>query len=740
MREWGRTFLPGAIALLAVISLQLIGFPPLTRIGEAVFDAYARAEPRTYQTVPVRVVDIDEESIRRLGQWPWPRTEIALLARRLGEAGAAAIAFDVVFSEPDRTSPAQIADRLRRVGSNQQVLSVLDRLPDNDNELAQAIQGLPVVTGFFLTRDKHREQAEPKAGFAISGAPPGSALPAYSNAVLPLPALTKAATGNGSLTLESDSDGIVRKVPLVARQGDQILPSLSLETLRVAQGAGSIMIKTSSGSGNVSGGEDGEITSIKVGDFVVPTTRSGELWMYYTEPRPDRIVPAWQILSGALSPDAMKQRFNGQIVFIGTGAIGLRDLVSTPIQDREMGVMVHAQAAEQMILGKFLTRPDWSTGLERTLVAALGCVLLALLPRLGAAFGAVLGLALAGSTLAGSWYAFHGFQLLVDPTYPMLAVLVVYLTETVLTYYREERRRSYIHHAFDRYLSPELVARIAADPGQLELGGEERQMTVLFCDIRNFSGISEKLAPSEIIRFLIGFLTPMCDILLARKATIDKFIGDAIVAFWNAPLDDPRQYENAARAALAMVARLGELNAEMPSRTGQPWPGKVSIGIGLNAGPCCVGNMGSAQRLSYSLIGDTVNLASRIESLTKYYSIPIALGAQLTRELPEFATLVVDCVRVVGREAPEEISALVGDEVMASDAEFRRFAEGHAAMLTAYRARDWQSALRWLDELQNNATSFGLAGVHALYRERIATLAGTPLPADWDGVFVANEK
>jgi adenylate cyclase len=393
-----------------------------------------------------------------------------------------------------------------------------------------------------------------------------------------------------------------------------------------------------------------------------------------------------------------------------------------------------------MILGRFVSRPDWTVGLERTLILVLGLVLLALLPRLGAVKGALLGLALAAAVLGGSWYGFHRYRVLIDPIYPVLAVLAVYVTQTVLTYYREERRRSYIHQAFDRYLSPEMVRRIAADPGQLELGGEERQMTVLFCDVRNFSRISERMQPQDIIRFLIALLTPMCDILMARRATIDKFIGDAILAFWNAPLDDPQQYEHAARAALEMVERLKRLNAEMAADRGEPWPGEVRIGIGLNAGPCCVGNMGSAQRLSYSLIGDTVNLASRIEGLTKLYGVEIALGSALRCEIGQFATLPIDLVRVVGREAAEEISVLIGDEQVAGDPAFQSFAAVHCEMIAAYRAMDWESALARLDEGTAGAREFGLDKVHALYRERIAGLRQHPPDGTWDGVFTATEK
>lgn len=734
------TGLAGLLALVTIFLFQINYSQSLSALGNLVFDTYARAQPREYQPVPVRIVDIDEESLRREGQWPWSRPDVARLLQRLNDAGAATIALDVVFSEADRTSPTRLADTLSRQGASPAAVEVLRSLPDNDQQFAAALAQMPVVNGFFLTHDPLRSAAVPIAGIAISGSVHTEAIPQYSNAVLPLAPLDEAAQGRGFLTLTGDSDGIVRRAPLLARQGDQILPSLSIEALRVAQGAGSVLVKMSDGSGNFAAGAEPGVVSMKVGEFEIPTTRAGELWMHYSDPVSDRTVPAWKVLDPATTDAELASLFEGQIVLVGAGAIGLRDLVATPLRERELGVMVHAQAIEQMILGEFLTRPDWAVGLERTLVLLTGLLLLLLLPRLGASGGAVLGLAMILLVTAGSWWAFSERRFLLDPTFPVLAILGVYLTVTVLDYYREEQARSYIHQAFDRYLSPELVKRIAADPHQLELGGEERDMTVLFCDIRSFSRISEKLEPRSIIAFLIGFLTPMCDILLERKATIDKFIGDAILAFWNAPLDDPDQHVNAARAALAMQAKLKQLNAEMPGRKDQTWPGNVAIGIGLNSGPCCVGNMGSAQRLSYSIIGDAVNLASRIEGLTKLYGVPIAMGSALQHRLPEFATVELDLVRVVGRDTPESLHALLGDERLAATAAFQEFAKAHAAMLAAYRARDWDSVDRLLDEQGPEAEVLGLGSLYSLYRERVARLRIAPPPGDWDGVFAASEK
>ncbi|MFN7173244.1 MAG: adenylate/guanylate cyclase domain-containing protein, partial [Thermaurantiacus tibetensis] len=492
-------------------------------------------------------------------------------------------------------------------------------------------------------------------------------------------------------------------------------------------------------SGELGGRGDAAVVGLKVGDFEVPTDAGGELWMHYTEPVPERLVPAWTLMEGQLSESQRRDLFEGHIVFVGTGAQGLRDLVSTPLRARELGVMVHAQAVEQMILGRFLVRPDWAAGAERLLLLVFGLGLALLLPRLGALPSGIIGALATAAIVALSWLAFRRWGLLLDPVGPVLAATGSYVAVTAASFWREERQRAYIRNAFDRYLSPELVERIAADPGRLELGGEDRDMTVMFLDVRGFSRLSERMGPREVIAFLVEFLTPMTDILLAHRATIDKYIGDAILAFWNAPLDDPDHAEHAARATLAMVARLAELNAEKAGGPG-PWPGEVRIGIGLNTGTCCVGNIGSAQRLNYSLIGDTVNLASRIEGQTKAYGVTIAIGEETARRLEGFALLELDRLRVVGRDRPETIFALLGPPEMAEQAAFRALAELHAAMLQCYRAQHWEEAAAHLDRLAALAPAFGLEKLVALYRARVERFAANPPGAGWDGVAEAESK
>lgn len=731
---------PGLMAVLLLLILHLFQPPFVAQVSNLVFDSYQRAYPRPYQDAAVRVVDIDDETIRRLGQWPWPRTDVARLTDALTNAGAAAIAFDIVFSEPDRTSPARAAEILRRNPEARGDYSEIAAMTDHDELLGQAMGRGPTIAGFFLTTEANAVRPAEHAGVAVSGTPPLEALPVFEGAIAPLPVIGDRASGAGFVSILGDRDGIIRAAPLLANLDGRIVPSLSLEALRVAQGAGAIMVRSSDGSGELGAGETASVVAVKTGELEAPTTHNGELWMHYTADHPERIVPAWRILEGDLPETEMRRLFEGHIVFVGAGAQGLRDLVSTPIREKELGVIVHAQAAEQMILGQFLTRPDWALGVERVLLVVLGLIIALSAPALGALRGGVLALLALAGVIAGSWFAFRNGGLLLEPTFPALGVVTVYIAITAVSFYREERARSYIHNAFDRYLSPELVDRIARDPGQLELGGEVRQMTVLFSDVRSFSRISERFGPQELIGFLINLLTPMTDVLLARKATIDKYIGDAVLAFWNAPLDDPDHERNAAFAALEMLETLKRLNADGARTSDAAWPGQVAIGIGLNTGPCCVGNMGSRQRLSYSLIGDTVNLASRLESLTKVYAVSILVGEDLAARLPGFALVELDVIRVVGRDAPERIFALLGPPEMAADATFVETRARMSTLLEAYRSRDWAAAEAALEKLRGADTVPGLEGVAAIYATRVADFRQTPPPDDWDGISQALEK
>ena len=731
----------GVIILLFVALLQFADFAPLERVRWQVFDSYQMASPRSQERDgQVVVVDIDEASIAQLGQWPWPRTDLAKLTRRLGEAGAVVIAYDIVFSEPDRTSPAVIAERYAQMGEDGALGGDFSNLPSHEALFAEAIGNVPVVTGFFLDTAQIGRDVEPAASFTINGTLPSANVREYSGALLPLPELEEASAGIGSVTIDPDADGIVRRASMVAIHRGILVPTLSLEAVRVAQDLGSPNLLASDGTGQTLS-SPGAAVSVRLGDSEIPVNDAGEMWVHFQPPNSLELIPAAPIITDAMSDAELADQIAGKIVFVGGSAQGLQDLVATPVSEAQVaGVTVHAAAAEQILSGEFLDRPDWALGLELVLVLVLGGGLVLVLPRIGALPGALVAAVVIAAVIAGSWLAFTQLRYLLDPTYPIVAIATIYVVQTAAVFFREEQQRRYIHSAFDRYLSPEMVRQIAASPETLELGGEERDMSVLMCDIRGFSRIAERYTPSQVIDFLIDFLSPMSEILLDHKATLDKYIGDAILAFWNAPIDDPDHHRNAARAALQMIKTTDELNAAMADRPGVVWPDEVKIGIGLNSGLCCVGNMGSRQRLSYTLIGDTVNVAARLEGLTKQYGVPIIAGSALADQLTGFALLEIDRVRVVGRDAPETIFALLGDEDFCARAEFAQLSASHAAMVDAYRKQDWAEAEDQLQQGRAQYELLGIASLHALYVERIAQLQESPLAESWDGVFQASRK
>jgi adenylate cyclase len=731
---------PGLVVTALLFVLHIVNPPILSIAGNLIFDAYQRIAPREYLDSPVRVVDIDDETLERLGQWPWPRTEVARLTETLVGAGAAVVAFDIVFSEPDRTSPARVAEILAQNPAATGDYSELNALIDHDLVLGQTMAATNSVLGVFLTHEANGVLPPQKAGFAYNGSIPMEAVDSYEGALVPLPEIVDPAAGAGFVSIGREGDNLIREAPLVARVGETFVPSLAIEALRAAQGAGAIQIKSSDGGAEYAGRGPVSVVAVKVGDFEVPTTASGALRMYFAAPRPERQVPAWRVMTGDLTQPELESLFAGHIVFVGAGAQGLRDIVSTPIRDSELGVNVHAEIVEQILNQQFVQRPDWWPGVERMLILGLGLLVALVLPRLEALISGALAIAGVLTIIVASWFAFRNAGMLLDPTFLVLGLAAPYVVGTTVSFYREERARAYIRNAFDRYLSPELVARIAKDPSQLELGGEERDMTVMFCDIRSFSHISESLAPQQIIGFLIEFLTPMTDILTARKATIDKYIGDAILAFWNAPLDDPDHPRNAAFSALEMIERLESLNAEKIGAADAVWPGEVKIGIGLNTGPCCVGNMGSARRLNYSLIGDTVNLASRIEGLTKVYGVKIALGEDMAVRIEDFALIEIDLAKVVGRDTPERLFALLGSPEMAKSEAFFNLANAWSQVLAAYRKQDWDGADAALDTFSPLAGDFDVERLGGLYRERIAAYRAAPPGEDWDGVYQAVSK
>ena len=517
-----------------------------------------------------------------------------------------------------------------------------------------------------------------------------------------------------------------------------LFPALSLEALRVAQDANAYVVKSSGASGEFAFGQRTGIVAIKTGNLEIPTDAHGRVTLYDTGHQDARFVSARSVLAGEVPAD----RIEGNVVFVGTSAIGLKDLRNTPVQDAVPGVEVHAQLAEQMIEQKFLARPDFADGAEFLYLAAIGLLFVWLLPRLSASRMAVVALLFIAIGILVPWFAYSRYQLLFDPIYPPVTLAAIYIAGSVTAFMRTERERADIRNAFGLYLSPDIVEQLARNPRLLQLGGEQREITVMFTDVRGFTTIAEQFDPHGLTRFMNRFLTPMTDLILGRRGTIDKYMGDAIMAFWNAPLPVPRHAAHACDAALAMQARLRELNDEW--RVEAATEGRrhiaVTIGVGLNTGPASVGNFGSEQRFTYSCLGDAVNLAARLESQCKAYGVGIIVGATTQAQIDGYATVELDHVMVKGKTEPERIFALLGGTDLAEQAGYRTLGERQARFLEAYRAGRFVEALELARACRTAAGGIDWQqGYYAMMEERINAYLLDP-PSDWTGVHVASEK
>ncbi|MEC9462809.1 MAG: adenylate/guanylate cyclase domain-containing protein [Pseudomonadota bacterium] len=708
----------GAAALSAVLTAHAAFAPQAFRLTALVFDTYQTLKPREATDPPVAVIDIDEASIGKLGQWPWSRSTVAEIVERASGLGAAAIGFDIVFSEPDRTAPGRLVEEMRRQGI---AIEVGSGLPDPDAQLAEAVASNAVALGIALTNESSSPAPEPKAGFSFVGPDPRARLVPYSGALSNLPDLTKRATALGYFSFPPTADNIIRTFPLIAKSGDRLYPALSIETLRIAQQAGSFVLRSAGTA------EGSAMTDLRVGALDIPLSADGEIWIYYSGLPNMPIISAADFFEPAKAARLMAQ-IQGRILLVGTSAVGLRDIVATPVDRAMAGVKVHAEIIDQIASGVFLQRPDWILGAERAAAVVAGLVLLAVLATATPALSVAVALLLAALITGGSWLAFSRALTLIDPLLPLTSLAAVLLTALPLLLMLTHREKRFVRESFGRYLSPTLVERLSENPEGLTLGGEDRELTVLFSDIRGFTTLSERLSPTELTGLLNNFLTPMTDVLLKREATIDKYIGDAIMAFWNAPLDIADHPQKACLAALDMVSGLERLNRESGLN--------LKIGIGLNTGMACVGNLGSDQRFSYSCLGDSVNLASRVEGMTKLYEVSVLVTEDVRARTGGLVFAEVDRVRVVGRKAPVTLHALIGEErEIAADADL---VSAHAMFISAWQEGDFASARLHLQDLLKRSPN-PLSGTHALYRDRLAELPETA-PADWDGVFTASSK
>ena len=688
------------------------------------FDTFQRILPReVYPEDPVVIIDIDDRSLAEIGQWPWSRNQLANLTNQA--YAAAALGFDIVFAEPDRTNPKNL---IASYDLNEELTKELVALPSNDELFAEAIENHgTVILGQALDNNQNILTAKTKFGLVTQGDDPKQFVANYSGAQSNITILDASARGVGSMSI-GNNDAIVRQLPTFESIGNQLIPSLALEMTRVAVGASTFQIKSSNASSEEAYGAQTGINNIKLGPLTIPTTAEGNAWIYFTATKNISTVSAVDVIAGVIPPEF----FEGKVALVGTSAAGLLDLRSTPTEKNIPGVTIIAQFIQQIFANEFLQRPDWLFGAEFLAGLVLAILITLSIQALGPIGGLSILVAGSGGILGSSYYFFKSKLFLVDPISPLVIALSVYIAVTFFNFLFTELERSRVRGAFAQYLSPEMVNRLAESNESLVLGGERKEMTFLFSDIRGFTKISEqyKEDPEALTQLINQLLTVLSNAILDHGGTIDKYMGDCIMAFWNAPTDQDDHRQLAIKAAHAMNQALDEFNLSMKGNL----EFELEIGIGINSGECIVGNMGSDKRFDYTVLGDSVNLASRLESQSSNYGLHMIIGENTFIEDAAFCIIEIDKIAVKGKSSAETIFTCFEAKTKFAG----EFLDKHKNFLKEYRAQNWDVAKSLISELISSSDELEL--YYKYMSSRIEDYEINPPSADWEGVYVAKNK
>ncbi|BCS87265.1 CHASE2 domain-containing protein [Pseudodesulfovibrio sediminis] len=696
-----------------------------------IYDQYLKEYHQPVAThVPV-IIDIDEKSLAEIGQWPWPRYQVAKLMKYSQAYGAVSVASDIIFSEPDRTSPITVQDSFKKeLGLDFKYSGLPAAYQDNDVLLGANLKTGPFVLGMnfipTITSDSVRALNRgcfvKPAKIAVHSTKDAismyDALPTAEAAICPLPVLAKSVKHTGFITTFPDPDSVYRRVPLLYVWHRKLYPSLAMAALMQATGVENITIRMRSQG----------VESIRFNKTIIPTDKNGRILINYRGPTGKfEYFSASDILKKRLPMGALQ----GKIAFIGTSASGLKDMRATPLDPSYPGVEVHATLIDNILSRQFLVLPDWATGMEfmGLILAGITTTLLLMWARATWMIVPLVGMAFA--MFAGSAYLYKEQGYFISPLYSYLTLAVNFTLLTLIKFWREENAKKFIHGAFAHYLAPSVIGQIMDDPDSLTLEGQEKDITIQFSDVRSFTSLSEKLSPTQVTNLLHDYLTPMTRIITNHDGTLDKFIGDAVMAFWNAPLDVENHQECALNAALAQQIKLEELNELFLHKYGFT----IAVGIGIHSGPVRVGNMGSADLFDYTLIGDNVNLASRLEGLTKYYGQKLIVSQTIKDACGDnYYFRILDNVRVKGKKLPVTIyTAYPLEQAKSRMEELELYEKAHAAYLN----QNFNEAKALFVELQQKNVEPLL---YDLYIERCELLIQNPPDNDWDGVFVHKTK
>lgn len=688
---------------------------------------------------------IDEKSLDEIGKWPWPRAKIGALVDRLSEEGARVIAMDIVFSEPDENNNLKFVDSLKEEATSlglksPKLDSFLEKAraeADNDRILAAAISRskATIVLGYFFHFSQkeiaHLNESELARKRSNIGANPVKLVQFTSpkakeakvfEALLPesnIGILLKASRIAGYYNIFPDIDGTVRWIPMVISYQDRFYPSLALEAVRSYVGNIPLQVRVA----------DYGIEAIQLGPVTIPTDEMGRMFINFRGgPRTFPHYSVADIIAGRTPANAFRDR----IVFVGSTAIGVYDLRVTPFSTVFPGLEVHANVADNILRQTFLFRPGWAALFDLAAILLMGMITGLVLPRLRVFFSVLLIGVLFVGYLVMSQTLFVRQGVWLNAVYPLLTVVIVYTAVTLYRYIVEEREKRKIRGAFSFYVTPSVVNEMLKNPEKLKLGGDKKELSVLFSDIRGFTTLAEEMDPETLVNLLNEYLTDMTNVVFEFDGLLDKYIGDAVMAVFGAPLEQSDHPRRACRTALKMLERLSKMQQKWEAE-GTP---RLDIGIGINTGPMVVGNMGSERRFDYTVMGDSVNLASRLEGINKEYGTRVVISEfTYDRVKDDFFCRELDAVRVKGKARPVKIFELVA---LRSDEDPRtEIIEPFTQALLYYRGQEWDKAEEKFHEVLSKIPEDVAA---QLYLQRIANLREEPPGPDWDGVFTMKRK
>lgn len=731
--------------ILAVLLLDASGvykYPFVNQLENWTYDARLNfTRPNTLDDRIV-IVDIDENSLEEIGRWPWARDKLATIIDNLFDYyQASVVGFDIVFAEKDQSSGLSIFDELaaNELRDNIEYRQVLEKIRpglQRDEIFAKSLAGRNVVMGYYFKAKVQEDES------GTTGSLPtaimkldelwGERLPinkaeGYGGN---LEILQKAAMSGGFFdNPHVDQDGVFRRVPLLQNFEEHLYPSLALAITQTYLNTPRIELLVET-EGNKSNKEYFALEAVSLGNYRIPVDANAAVYVPFRGLEGSfPYISAHKVLNRGIDSEAAALK--GKIVLIGTSAPGLLDLRSTPVQNIYPGVEVHANIISGILDQKINHHPAWIIGYEFVILILVATIMIFLLPALSPLMAAAGTISISLLVIGGTMIAWNN-QLILPLASPLLLIILLFVWHMTFGFFIESRGKRQLANLFGHYIPPELVDEMSESPAEFSLDGENREMTVLFSDVRGFTTISEGMDPKQLTQLMNALLTPMTRVIHKHRGTIDKYMGDAIMSFWGAPISDPEHARHALYAAMEMMEELKIMQADFKQRG---WP-KVNIGIGLNTGDMNVGNMGSEFRMAYTVLGDAVNLGSRLEGLTKNYGVNIIISESTKKCIPEFVFRELDLVRVKGKNEPVAIFEPVGHK---NDLEKSVSSElsSYKQALKFFHNQNWDKAeLDFFNLNRTNPDRF----LYQVYLERIAHYRNEPPGEDWDGVFTHTSK